>query len=380
MNEVLTQTVPYSDAMTEQVQLHTILEARYNHEALTAAITADGVRPARLDGAHGPLGELSALSASCWANDAARRPGVSVVAAQLGALLAAVGGLPDPGCFFTGESKHPAAGDATVDLSDSGAPTFTTQDDIRSEIELMHAMAATVRTSTPMAETSVMMRVGWEASPGRRGADRMEDRVIALTITGLALAAVFDGHNGDAAAEYCKRHLVHVLAKQLSISGAPPDVAGAMRAAFPELNESFTGSMGADDSGCTALAAVCTPTSVHVANAGDCRCVLWRTNPTSGQDELVPLNDEHTASLPEERARVEAAGASISQTADGKHRVGGIIQESRPSSPGLSSPCLAGFHPLSHLVSPSPLTLTHPLSPSLTLTHPLSPSLGLSCR
>jgi serine/threonine protein kinase len=28
LNEVLTQTVPYSDAMTEQVQLHTILEAR----------------------------------------------------------------------------------------------------------------------------------------------------------------------------------------------------------------------------------------------------------------------------------------------------------------------------------------------------------------
>ena len=39
MNEVCTQTVPYSDAMTEQIQLHTILEARYNNEELTRAIT-----------------------------------------------------------------------------------------------------------------------------------------------------------------------------------------------------------------------------------------------------------------------------------------------------------------------------------------------------
>ena len=75
LNELITQTVPYSDAICRagtsrtildalatleparltlalalnaaQVQLHTILEARYNHEALTVAIASDGLRPAR---------------------------------------------------------------------------------------------------------------------------------------------------------------------------------------------------------------------------------------------------------------------------------------------------------------------------------------------
>ena len=44
-SEILSQTVPYADALTENVQLHTILEARYNNDALTVAITADGLRP-----------------------------------------------------------------------------------------------------------------------------------------------------------------------------------------------------------------------------------------------------------------------------------------------------------------------------------------------
>ena len=96
----------------------------------------------------------------------------------------------------------------------------------------------------------------------------------------------------------------------------------ALQATFIALHEGFLRSAGADDSGCTALAAVCTPHSVWLANAGDCQCHLWRG------EELIRLTQEHTAALPAERARVEAAGATVSTTKDGKMRVGGIIQVS----------------------------------------------------
>lgn len=76
----------------------------------------------------------------------------------------------------------------------------------------------------------------------------------------------------------------------------------------------------ADDSGCTALAALCLPGRVLVANAGDCQCCLWR-----GQS-MVPLNKEHIAADPAERARVEAAGGEVRETSDGKLRVQGVIQ------------------------------------------------------
>ena len=96
----------------------------------------------------------------------------------------------------------------------------------------------------------------------------------------------------------------------------------ALHATFAALHEGFLRSAGADDSGCTALAAVCTPHSVWLANAGDCQCYLWRG------EELIRLTQEHTAAMPAERARVEAAGATVSTTKDGKMRVGGIIQVS----------------------------------------------------
>ena len=78
-NEVLTQTVPYSDALMDQVALHTILEARYNHDALTTAIASEGLRPAQPDvesiagegsGALGPVcmrwpSQLCQLSRPC---------------------------------------------------------------------------------------------------------------------------------------------------------------------------------------------------------------------------------------------------------------------------------------------------------------------------
>jgi serine/threonine protein phosphatase PrpC len=85
------------------------------------------------------------------------------------------------------------------------------------------------------------------------------------------------------------------------LSYGPGAPGGPRRARFP---------------GCTALAAVIAGGRLLVANAGDCRAVLCR-----GGAPLA-LSRQHTAELPDERARVLAAGGSVAVRA-GSWRVGG---------------------------------------------------------
>uniref|UniRef100_A0A7S4B6K8 Protein kinase domain-containing protein n=1 Tax=Chrysotila carterae TaxID=13221 RepID=A0A7S4B6K8_CHRCT len=84
MNEVATQRVPYADSLTDQVQLHTILEARYNHDSLTAGITAKGLRPIRSEAAAPPWDALCALTERCWHDTPAQRPAAAEVRIRKG--------------------------------------------------------------------------------------------------------------------------------------------------------------------------------------------------------------------------------------------------------------------------------------------------------
>ena len=208
-----------------------------------------------------------------------------------------------------------------------------------SDLERLDALAGLLGV-----QGSPMLRAGWEATAGKRGADRMEDRHVVCSRAGVTLAAVFDGHGGDAAAEYCRLHLsTFVLSHWRDSlnggeSGGEPAAAASMaasvlRSSFNSLHEGFLAGSSADDSGCTALVAIYAADMLTIANAGDCQCHLWRGS------ELLRLTNEHTAALPSERARVEAAGASVSTTSDGKLRAGGIIQVTR---------CI-GDKPLRHL-------------------------------
>jgi serine/threonine protein phosphatase PrpC len=374
LNEVLTQTVPYSDAMTEQVQLHTILEARYNHEALTVAIASDGIRPntptAPADSAEARIvSELSATIADMWADAATARPTMGQVASAVAALLqSAVGSTPFDGSTFFVPVEEAAAKldgaaspmDISADVAASGGAGYGTGAVgggvklSEAAVKLSSANGGFSGWSSEDAKVlervsgslglggAAALKVGWEASSGRRGSDRMEDRTVACAGPGVSLAAVFDGHNGDAAAEYCRVHIAPVVEARCAAAAA--DVAAgktttvnaasaALQSAFVSLNEGFLAGPTADDSGCTALAVMTLPSHVLVANAGDCVCVLWRG------DEIVPLSNEHTCAYPPERARIEAAGTTIKQTADGKLRVGGVIQVTR---------CV-GDRPLRHL-------------------------------
>lgn len=62
-----------------------------------------------------------------------------------------------------------------------------------------------------------------------------------------------------------------------------------------------------DESGCTCVCAVITPTHVVCANVGDSRCIVGST--TTGT--TIALTDDHKPSNPEERARIEKVGAFV---------------------------------------------------------------------
>ncbi|POM73149.1 Protein phosphatase 2C [Phytophthora palmivora] len=117
---------------------------------------------------------------------------------------------------------------------------------------------------------------------------------------GCSLFAVFDGHGGrlaaDLAAERITQQLVAVMKTDVfpggKAEGADPDKIGkAMRDAFMNLDqnirETFDKNYGSDQSGCTAIAALVTPTHIIVANSGDSRSVMAKDGRTAGERKRI---------------------------------------------------------------------------------------------
>ena len=76
----------------------------------------------------------------------------------------------------------------------------------------------------------------------------MEDRVVACTVEGGLFAAVYDGHSGHAAAEFCASRL---LPSALALFG-DGQYEEALSSAFSATNAAFLAEHATDDSGATA--------------------------------------------------------------------------------------------------------------------------------
>lgn len=139
----------------------------------------------------------------------------------------------------------------------------------------------------------------------------MEDRVVCCALPGRAgalFAAVYDGHVGHAAAEFCQSKLHEALASKLQLAG---DVESALQAAFIETNATFLKESGEDKSGTTACAIVRMDGVLYIANAGDSRCVL---RSASGVEQLTV---DHKPDDKAETTRIEAAGGEVYDFEDG---------------------------------------------------------------
>ncbi|KAL0916892.1 hypothetical protein M5K25_014443 [Dendrobium thyrsiflorum] len=144
--------------------------------------------------------------------------------------------------------------------------------------------------------------------------------------------AIYDGHGGRLAAEYAQKHLhANVLS-----SGLPReliDVKAAKRAileGFRRTDESLLkeSTIGNWQDGATAVCAWVLEQTVLVANIGDAKAVLARATSDGTHDtdlKAIVLTREHKAIYPQERARIQKAGGTVS--ANG--RLQGRIEVSR---------------------------------------------------
>ncbi|KAK9827406.1 hypothetical protein WJX81_008695 [Elliptochloris bilobata] len=183
---------------------------------------------------------------------------------------------------------------------------------------------------------------------GRRG--QMEDRATCVPyLLGqpsmpMGYYAVFDGHEGAAAAEYASTHLHCLLASRLRSHPRWPDVdrsdvEAALRGAVAEADAALLAAARSADpenplpDGTTAAWALLQGRDLLAAWLGDSSAVLCRwagSAPEGGQLAAVALTTDHSPGRPDERARILAAGGTVTTSPDGSRaRLDGELAVSR---------------------------------------------------
>ncbi|XP_061537713.1 protein phosphatase, Mg2+/Mn2+ dependent, 1Lb isoform X2 [Phycodurus eques] len=178
---------------------------------------------------------------------------------------------------------------------------------------------------------------------GRR--DHMEDRydVLADVInkTHPSIFGIFDGHGGEAAADYAKAHLPEALRQQLLTyererernrekdkekNGKTEGLSypSILEQQILMLDREMLEKLSAtyNEAGTTCLVALLSDKELTVANVGDSRGVLCDKD-----GNAIPLSHDHKPYQLKERKRIKKAGGFISF--NGSWRVQGILAMSR---------------------------------------------------
>uniref|UniRef100_K3WGS4 PPM-type phosphatase domain-containing protein n=1 Tax=Globisporangium ultimum (strain ATCC 200006 / CBS 805.95 / DAOM BR144) TaxID=431595 RepID=K3WGS4_GLOUD len=147
-----------------------------------------------------------------------------------------------------------------------------------------------------------------------------EDRFnIQSTANGDVCAAIFDGHGGWQVAEFVRKTLIGNIEKELRPTeqqhASPSEVTLAIQRAFGRTDREFmvqiapafhAGFGTVARCGSCALVALVREGTLHVANAGDSRAVLGRTDPSDDEKLLaVPLSKDQNAMAAFEQAKLK---------------------------------------------------------------------------
>lgn len=156
-----------------------------------------------------------------------------------------------------------------------------------------------------------------------------------------SLYAVYDGHGGDSASQYCyEEFLTKVIHGVFSPDTQSPvatedevgpvemastsSIIGAMKDAFRSIDESFSvlcksRSFGG---GSTAVVAIIHNRQLIVGNVGDSRCILVRRG-----GQVTTMTDDHKPSREDEERRIKSLGGRVMFW--GRWRVEGVLAVSR---------------------------------------------------
>eukprot|EP00803_Ostreobium_quekettii_P000296 evm.model.scf_158.8 EVM.evm.TU.scf_158.8 scf_158:94407-100607(-) len=346
LNEVATGVYPFSDCCKANPDIHTVLEMGYGRQELAVAVAAEGLRPSLPKGGMPP--GYAELMRACWNVDPGSRPTFPEVCKALNSIqrlvtqrenvmycdVGPLGRVKDlsAGCVdiprlesdrSSNVSRLATARCSSHELRSSDTRVLRERGAALGEICGAPAVSEGACSATgPIVVGGYLPTVvaGAYASAGHRGEDRMEDRYcITEQFMGFreaSLLGVFDGHRGHEAAEFAASSLPATLVQCLASECAPER---GLSSAFAAVERGFASSGDASISttnstrfpGCTALAALLWGRLLVLANAGDCRAVLCRNGVP------VQCTIDHTANNDAERARLVAAGATVSWRVDG---------------------------------------------------------------
>lgn len=162
---------------------------------------------------------------------------------------------------------------------------------------------------------------GWRRS--------MEEHIIQHTDSTkqVSIFGIFDGHFGKEVSEFVSLHFIPFLLESRSYINQ--NYEQSLRETFVSMDDLMKTSEGTKEllrlarslpgnqpvnidtnsifSGSTGLVVLLSGTKLFVANAGDSRCVLVR------DQEIIQINTEHSAKLPQEQARILNAGGFVDQ-------------------------------------------------------------------
>lgn len=155
---------------------------------------------------------------------------------------------------------------------------------------------------------------GFSEDPNLKRRRRMEDSHAFFydykSIANCGFFAIYDGHGGKSAADWCGANLHRVLQENWDRDpqGSIPQL---LDRTFMECDEQLDPAHGIY-SGCTAIVSVIVPDekdpsirTLYSANVGDARAVLCR------RGKALRLSFDHQARVPEEKQRIKECGGIV---------------------------------------------------------------------
>ncbi|KAK6942122.1 PPM-type phosphatase-like domain [Dillenia turbinata] len=322
INELLTGVVPYTDLRAE-AQAHTVLEMNYTEQQLTAAVVSEGLRPVLAGCEMGAPDSLLSLIQRCWDPDPQNRPSFDNIVVELDQIMAQNKVITED----TVSSEHLVYSSDRLSDEVSKSGSYLENVNWLNQGEIISKAASSAKSGAsiwldylddPMAYTPVLSW-GSFATCGRR--ESMEDTHFLMphmcNEKEIHVFGLFDGHRGAAAAEFSARAFPGFL-QTLGSSKSPSD---ALVEAFLKTDVAFRKELDSQRAirghimkdfhpGCTAAAVLIVKNKLFVANAGDCRTILYRAG------HVIALSKDHVASCLEERERVTKAGGQVKWQVD----------------------------------------------------------------
>ncbi|KAJ8388265.1 hypothetical protein AAFF_G00135260 [Aldrovandia affinis] len=230
----------------------------------------------------------------------------------------------NPRFFHCGPT--PRLSGSRFDPDGSGQPTtwdaFGIWDD---RIDEPILLPPSIKYGTPIPKVS-LARVGGASLLGRRKEN--EDRLRASQITDAVLYfAVFDGHGGPQAADFCHKHMETYIK---DLMAKEEDLELVLSKAFLEIDKAlarhlhFSCNASQQSAGSTATVALLRDgIELVVGSVGDSRALLCR------KGKVVKLTVDHTPERKDERERIKSSGGYVAWNSLGQPHVNGRLAMTR---------------------------------------------------